>query len=77
MYLVRPSEIELDAWSGMIASQDDASAAAWNWNWMYAAMKKTETFHAPSDKIKATGDIKYDVSAHGTDGPLHYGYPGL
>jgi choline dehydrogenase-like flavoprotein len=77
MYLVRPSKIELDIWSSMISSQDNVSAAAWNWDNMYAAMKKTETFTPPSDKIKTTGNIQFNPDNHGTSGPLHYSYPGL
>lgn len=76
MYLVRPSQIEVDLWSSLIASQDNASAAAWNWDNMFAAMKLTETFTPPSSQIQKTGDIQYNEDSHGTDGPLHYSYPG-
>lgn len=38
MYLVRPSEIEMNANAGLIANQTGASA--WGWDGLFAAMKK-------------------------------------
>ena len=43
---------------------------------MFAAMKKSETFTPPSDEIAELGKIQYNPENHGTDGPLHYSYPG-
>ncbi|KZP19682.1 GMC oxidoreductase, partial [Athelia psychrophila] len=78
LYLVRPSQIEVDLWSSMIACEpgDSVSAAAWNWDNMFAAMKKTETFTPPSAAIQSEGDIQYNASNHGTTGPLQHSYPG-
>jgi choline dehydrogenase len=76
LYLVRPSQLEVDLWSSLIASQDNTSALAWNWDNMFAAMKQTETFTPPSSQIQKTGDIQYNQDSHGTSGPLHYSYPG-
>ena len=72
MYAVRPSKIEVDAWASMISGGSDK----WNWNSMFAEMKKSETFTAPSDEVKAEGNIMYDTASHGTQGPVHVSYPG-
>lgn len=72
MYLVRPSKAEVDAWAGMVPNGDE-----WNWNNLFAGMKKSETFTPPSDEIKTAGAIQYDLSSHGTTGPIHSSYPGL
>ncbi|PSR72212.1 hypothetical protein PHLCEN_2v11919 [Hermanssonia centrifuga] len=71
MYAVRPSKLELDTWAAMIDGGDQ-----WNWNSMFADMKKSENFTAPSADIQAAGNIMYDASSHGTTGPLHVSYPG-
>ncbi|KAK7060181.1 hypothetical protein VNI00_000946 [Paramarasmius palmivorus] len=75
MYLTRPSEIEVNAWQS-IASDGGNTANSWGWDAFYAAMKKTETFDAPSDDIAKEAGIQYDKSSHGTQGPIHWGYPG-
>ncbi|QRW16771.1 GMC oxidoreductase [Rhizoctonia solani] len=75
LYLVRPSAIEVDAWSQLLPGQ--SSAAAWSWASLFEAMKKSETFTEPSDAIKNAGRIQYDVTSHGRSGPLHYAYPGF
>ncbi|KAF8584262.1 GMC oxidoreductase [Ramaria rubella] len=74
MYLVRPSEIEVDANAGLNANQTGASA--WGWESFFLAMKKSETFTPPPADIQQEGDIQYNLSSHGTSGPLHYSYPG-
>lgn len=77
MYLVHPSDTEINAWQALIAANDTAGAADnWSWDSFYAAMKKSETFDAPSADIEEAGGIIYTASSHGTDGPVHYGYPG-
>jgi choline dehydrogenase len=75
MYLTRPSEIEVNAWQSIV-SDGDNTANSWGWDAFYAAMKKTETFDAPSDDIAKEAGIQYDKSSHGTQGPIHWGYPG-
>lgn len=77
MYFVRPSEIEVDAWSKAISSDDSAAAGAWSWDQFFTAMKKSETFTPPSSDIQSTAGIKFDASSYGTSGPLHVSYPGL
>ncbi|KAG9088141.1 hypothetical protein FRC06_002217, partial [Ceratobasidium sp. 370] len=74
LYLVRPSALEVDAWSQLLPNQP--SAAAWSWASLFEAMKKSENFTEPSAKIKSTGRIQYDITSHGRSGPLHYSYPG-
>ncbi|ESK93764.1 gmc oxidoreductase [Moniliophthora roreri MCA 2997] len=75
MYLVRPSEIEVNAWQSMVSDGSNA-ASSWSWDEFYAAMKKTESFDPPSDDIAKEAGIQYDASLHGTGGPIHWGYPG-
>ncbi|KAL0952057.1 hypothetical protein HGRIS_008695 [Hohenbuehelia grisea] len=76
MYLVRPSQVEVDAWSGLIAEDDSSAASAWSWSSLHEAMQKSEVFTPPSDEIKNLGGIRYDASKYGTSGPLHHSYPG-
>lgn len=51
-------------------------AENWSWDSFYAAMKKTETFTAPSDDIAKQAQITWNTSNHGTDGPIQMSYPG-
>ncbi|KAG8736384.1 hypothetical protein FRC10_009387 [Ceratobasidium sp. 414] len=74
LYLVRPSALEVDAWSQLLPNQP--SAAAWSWASLFEAMKKSENFTEPSAKVKSAGRILYDITSHGRSGPLHYSYPG-
>lgn len=76
MYLVRPTKLEVNTWQSMISSDDSAAASNWSWDSFFAALKKSETFTPPTSAIKSTADIQYDASSHGTNGPLHYSYPG-
>ena len=48
----------------------------WSWDSLFAAMKKSETFTPPSDAIAQQGDITWDASSHGADGPIHMSWPG-
>ncbi|KAA1466412.1 GMC oxidoreductase [Dentipellis sp. KUC8613] len=76
MYYVRPSQIEVDAWANLMTSTDPAATSKWGWDTFYAAMKKSETFNAPSGSIQGAADIEFSTSSHGTSGPIHAGYPG-
>lgn len=73
MYHVRPSKVEVDAWASLV----DGGADKWSWDKMFAAMKASETFTAPSSEIQSEGGIQYVASSRGTDGPIHVSYPGL
>ncbi|KAF5376205.1 hypothetical protein D9757_009331 [Collybiopsis confluens] len=73
MYLVRPNQVEINAIHS-IASNDDNEF--WTWDSFYAAMKKSETFGAPSDAIAAEAGIQYNAASHGSSGPIHWSYPG-
>lgn len=75
MYLIRPSEPNINAWQSLISSMSGADR--WNWNNFYAAMKAMETFGAPSEDIAKTANIKFNTANHGTSGPIHHAYPGL
>lgn len=73
MYAVRPSKVEVDAWAAMSGPGADD---LWDWNALFANMKKSENFTAPSAQIQQEGDIMYAASSHGTSGPVHVSYPG-
>ena len=73
MYHVRPSKVEVDAWASLV----DGGADKWSWDKMFAAMKASETFTAPSSEIQSEGGIQYVASSRGTDGPIHVSNPGL
>jgi choline dehydrogenase len=75
MYLVRPSQIEVDAWSAMMGDAEGASA--WSWSEFDSAMKKSETFTPPNDDVKTLAKIEYNADSFGSNGPIHASYPGL
>jgi len=74
MYLVHPDSFEVDLLAQVAGS--DENAARWKWDSLSAAIKKSQTFNAPSDDIKNTAGIQYNADTHGTDGPIHWSYPG-
>lgn len=76
MFLVYPSEIEINAWRDLIAPDDSAAADAWGWEQFSAAMQKAETFTPPLDAVKSQDDIQYNAASHGSSGLLHSSYPG-
>lgn len=73
LYLVRPSSLEVNTWAQLAGT----NGSAWNWDSMFAAMKKSETFTPPTEEITQEFNIAYNTENHGTDGPLHYSYPGF
>ncbi|KIK66615.1 hypothetical protein GYMLUDRAFT_257454 [Collybiopsis luxurians FD-317 M1] len=73
MYLVRPNEPEINALHSIISNDTNEF---WTWDSFYAAMKKSETFNAPSDAIAAEAGIEYNSASHGSSGPIHWSYPG-
>lgn len=73
--MTRPGEYEINAWKDMLGDMDGAEN--WGWDSFYAAMKKSETFDAPTDDIASQADISWDASTHGSSGPIHASYPGL
>lgn len=72
LYMIRQSEIEQDSWAEMV---DDH--ANWGWAPVYASTKKSEKFTPPSQYHIDEASMVIDESLHGTDGPIHYSYPGL
>lgn len=76
MYLVRPAAEEANVWANLIASDDSTAAASWEWDSLSAAMRKSETFTAPSSAIQEEAAILYNASTFGSSGPLHCSYPG-
>ena len=76
LYLVRPSKIEYDTWSGLMQSQG-AEAKAWSWDEHYPFMKKSENYTPPVSSVQSILNVPYDLDNHGSSGPLHASYPGL
>lgn len=70
--MIRQSEIEQDSWAEMV---DDH--ANWGWAPVYASTKKSEKFTPPSQYHIDEASMVIDESLHGTDGPIHYSYPGI
>ena len=74
LYLNRPAEMELDTWQGLLGNMEGKEN--WSWKSFFAAMKKSETFTPAADNIASEGDITWDPTSHGTNGPIHMSYPG-
>ena len=72
MYHVRPSKVEIDAWSSLVNG-----TSKWNWDALFAGMKESETFTPPMADIQAIVGMEYNASSRGTNGPIHASYPGL
>ncbi|PWY97515.1 alcohol oxidase [Testicularia cyperi] len=64
----RSSSYEIDAW-------EQLGNPGWNWKNLYAAMKKSETFHAPSKKNADLLEIQPVASDYGTSGPIQVAFP--
>ncbi|KAK1216812.1 hypothetical protein PQX77_020545 [Marasmius sp. AFHP31] len=75
MYSVRPSEIEVEAWSQL--ANEGGAAKAWSWSEFHAAMEKSQTFSTPKDDVKELGKITTDGQGGGGGGPIRVGYPGF
>ncbi|KAJ3770501.1 hypothetical protein FB446DRAFT_744123 [Lentinula raphanica] len=73
MYLVRPNKPEINAIHSINPNDTDEF---WTWDSYYAAMKKSETFGAPSADIAAEAGIQYNSDSYGSSGPIHWSYPG-
>jgi choline dehydrogenase len=79
LYMVRPSALEVDAWAALAGSSASGSVHADTWTWaggFFAAMKKSESFHAPTSDIATEGDIEFNPASHGAGGPVSVSYPG-
>ncbi|KAJ6104813.1 glucose-methanol-choline oxidoreductase [Penicillium sp. IBT 18751x] len=75
LYMTRPGVDEINAWKDMLGDMNGANN--WGWESFYAALKKSETFDAPSEEIASQADISWDMSTHGSSGPIHASYPGF
>ena len=75
LYLTRPGEAEIEAWNGMLAGVEGQDN--WTWDTMFAGMKKSQTFTAPSSEIASQAAITWDTASQGTDGPISASYPGM
>ncbi|GAA5911816.1 hypothetical protein JCM6882_003366, partial [Rhodosporidiobolus microsporus] len=72
LYMIRQSEIEQDSWGALVSDNDN-----WGWDAVYPYLKKSEIFTPPTDYHISEAKMVIDESMHGTDGPIHYSYPGL
>jgi choline dehydrogenase len=70
-YMVRQSEIEQNSWASLV---DDTES--WGWDQVYPYLKKSENWTAPSESHIEQAQVVLDPSLHGTEGPVHYSYPG-
>ncbi|KAF8891890.1 GMC oxidoreductase [Mucidula mucida] len=75
MYAVRPPQVEVEAWQSLLDGQDGADN--WSWDSFNAAMKKSETFTAPTADVEAMAHITYDESVHGKMVPCTTAIPDL
>ncbi|GAA5911812.1 hypothetical protein JCM6882_003365 [Rhodosporidiobolus microsporus] len=72
LYMIRQSEIEQDSWGALVSDNDN-----WGWDAVYPYLKKSETFTPPTDYHVSEAKMVIDKNMHGTDGLIHYSYPGL
>lgn len=75
--MTRPHQVEVDAWSDIISSENSATAKSWGWDSFSASIKKAETFHSASDDIASSASISHVDSYHGTSGPVHFAFPAV
>lgn len=74
LYVVRPSQVEVDTWSQLIGAVN--GGGLWDWDTMFSKMKSSETFTGPVGNVQTTADVMFDPAARGTTGPWHTSYPG-
>ncbi|KAF9456272.1 mala s 12 allergen [Collybia nuda] len=77
MYLVRPSETEVNEWEGLMSGEDSEAAKPWGWDQFYESMKRSETFTPPlpDTETGGNGNLTWSASTHGTSGPMQVSYP--
>ena len=76
MYIVRPSQTEINAWKDLIAPADATAASTWGWDSFFPALKATENFTPPSADVVSAAGMKYTESSHGKGGKLQTSFPG-
>ena len=82
LYMVRHSASEQAAWAALAAGNSSNATTVeeiWGWQNMLSNMKKSENFSPPAQGVQSTlGDaIAWNVSSHGTDGPIHTSWPAV
>lgn len=73
LYYIRQSAREQNLWAKLIDNATDL----WGWENMLRAMKKSENFTAPTDQARTVGDIHWNTSAHGSNGPIGVTWPAI
>ncbi|KIP08918.1 hypothetical protein PHLGIDRAFT_103537 [Phlebiopsis gigantea 11061_1 CR5-6] len=66
----RPAKEDIDAWEKL-------GNPGWNWKNFLKYSRKSEKFVPPNDKLVQEERFTYDMSVHGTDGPVTVAYPTL
>ncbi|RDB27684.1 Pyranose dehydrogenase 1 [Hypsizygus marmoreus] len=77
MYLVRPSETEVNAWSELMTNEDSEAAKKWGWEQFFPAMMKSETYTPPLADVAQAGNFVWSTKNHGTTGPMQASYPAI
>ncbi|KAI0698246.1 GMC oxidoreductase [Cytidiella melzeri] len=72
MYMVRPSQQEIDAWAALVPGGSEN----WSWDSMFEGMKASETFTPASSAVQQAGDIQWNAASRGSSGSVHVSYPG-
>lgn len=73
MYMVRPAEVEVNAWQSLVGGD---GADEWKWDSVLAGMDKSETFSPPTQSVEELAGITYNAEARGDSGPIHSSYTG-
>ncbi|POY72705.1 hypothetical protein BMF94_4535 [Rhodotorula taiwanensis] len=72
LYMIRPSAIEQDSWASLTSDPDN-----WGWDPVFASLTKSENYTAPNQARQEEVQMVVNASSHGTNGPIHYSYPGF
>lgn len=65
----RGSARDYDDWATYLG--DDG----WGWKSLIQYFKKSETFTPPKESYRAQGNVTWDMSVHGTNGPINATFP--
>lgn len=83
LYMIRPNQIEVDAWADLVNTT--TAKSKWGWDNLVKYMKKSETFTPPRHSIVSTLNseagqganvLQYNADSRGSQGPIHVTWPG-
>lgn len=76
MLFDRGSAEDYDSWVWAAGEEhEDDYAKEWGWDNFLPWMKKSVTFHPPSEEMIEQYQMTYDMDAWGGDTPIHASYP--